>query len=124
MIWGVDMLAILLLCTLPLDLAKCDQADIVEINHHYDYDGRHVFTQSIWWELGDDSEFVVIDWRMQKLQDLTPIPTRGGYLQVWEDGERIRVVRSRHYRETWTQYDPELLDRERIPKEQRRELRR
>ena len=42
---------------------------------------------------------------------------------MWHDGEQIRQIRSKSIRETWTQYDPELVEREYLPKERRKELR-
>ena len=42
---------------------------------------------------------------------------------MWQDGEQIRHIHSKSIRETWTQYDPELVEREYLPKERRRELR-
>jgi hypothetical protein len=42
---------------------------------------------------------------------------------MWQDGEQIRHIRSKSIRETWTQYDPELVEREFLPKEKRKELR-
>jgi hypothetical protein len=47
----------------------------------------------------------------------------GGYQSVWQDGEVLRRVRAESMRETWTQYDPELIEREYLPRERRRELR-
>jgi hypothetical protein len=42
---------------------------------------------------------------------------------MWQDGEQIRHIYSKSIRETWTQYDPELVEREYLPKERRKELR-
>jgi len=42
---------------------------------------------------------------------------------MWQDGEQIRYIHSKSIRETWTQYDPELVEREYLPKERRKELR-
>ncbi len=41
---------------------------------------------------------------------------------IWNDGEILRHIRAASFRETWTQHDPELLEREYLPKEERREL--
>jgi hypothetical protein len=64
-------------------------------------------------------------WRLVK--NPAQLPQRdwkdGGYLAVWQDGEVLRHVHGQSMRETWTQYDPELIEREYLPKEQRRELR-
>lgn len=42
---------------------------------------------------------------------------------ILEDGDNLRKISAPVFRETWTQYDPELEDREYLPKEQRTELR-
>ena len=51
----------------------------------------------------------------------------GGYVALWQDcgqgGEILRRVHSQSIRETWTQHDPELVEREYLPKERRKELR-
>jgi hypothetical protein len=49
--------------------------------------------------------------------------TDGAYTAIWIDGEVLREVRAGSMRESWTQYDPELIEREFLPKEKRRELR-
>lgn len=45
-----------------------------------------------------------------------------GYSATWHDGELLRVIEAASFRETWTQYDPELVERDYLPKERRREL--
>jgi hypothetical protein len=47
----------------------------------------------------------------------------GGYSSVWHDGDLLRDVHAESMRESWTQYDPELIEREFLPKERRKELR-
>lgn len=48
---------------------------------------------------------------------------QGGYTcGPWEDQELMRIIHAAAFRETWTQYDPELVEREWLPKEKRREL--
>ena len=63
-------------------------------------------------------------WRLVKHP--SQLPQRdwetGVYQAMWQDGEQIRYICSKEIRETWTQYDPELLEREYLPKEKRREL--
>lgn len=69
--------------------------------------------------------FAVRAWRLVKHPSQRPTRDykNGGYTAVWQDGEIMRRVNAPSMRETWTQYDPELFDREFLPKEQRRELR-
>ena len=47
---------------------------------------------------------------------------RGDYVLLWHDGELLREVRAAAWRESWTQFDPEMHDRDRFPKSARRGL--
>jgi hypothetical protein len=117
--------ALAVLAVLPRFPIVEDRCDVVEVNHFYDADGRLVFDQVIYWDWCDDAErHQVRAWRLLKscLQWPARDWERGGYLAVWIDGERLRVVRSATMRETWTQYDPELLERQILSTEGRREL--
>lgn len=64
-------------------------------------------------------------WRLVKSPSQIPERDWGGrgYLASWTDGKLNRHVVAADYRETWTQYDPELAEREILPKERRRPLR-
>jgi len=103
-----------------------ESVDLIELNHFYDEHGRLVFDQVIFydWSLSE-SRYNVRAWRLVK--NPSQLPQRdwasGGYSAMWQDGEQIRHIRSKSIRETWTQYDPELVEREFLPKEKRKELR-
>jgi hypothetical protein len=130
-----------------------ESVDLVEVNHFYDEHGRLVFDQTIFYDWqrykiegtpgalerdeaqtasgGPSQEFgyrfQVRAWRLIK-NPQTQLPYRnwrqGGYTcGPWQDGETLRIVHARGFRETWTQYDPELVEREWLPKEKRKELR-
>src|SRR4029078_11352461 len=66
----------------------------------------------------------VIAWRL--IKNSTQIPQRdwenGGYSAMWYDGHQLRRIYAEAFRETWSQQDPELLEREYLPKEKRKEL--
>lgn len=116
------LLAALALAALPLDLVSLESADAVELNHFYDGDGRLVFDQVIFWEWhANEGAYRVRAWRLWKSPAQTPRRDffRGGYVTVWFDGERLRVVRTKSFRETWTQHDPELDDRQLLPAHER-----
>lgn len=102
----------------PQDVAE-DRVDAIEHNHFYDDQGREVFTQVIFW---DGCE--VVAWRLWRNDLQTPWRDwrRGGYVMIWNDADRLRVVRAPAMRETWTQHDPELENRERCPPHLRRGL--
>jgi hypothetical protein len=141
-----------LLSIIPHDSVFRESFDLVEYNHFYDEYGRLVFDQVIFYDWCEDftipaikeerhfetgellvegkdkevvSRYNVVAWRLVKHP--TQVPYRdwllGGYSIFWQDGEQIRLVNSKNYRETWTQYDPELVERTFLPKEKRRELR-
>ena len=118
-------LALLLLSVIPHDDVARESVDLMELNHFYDEHGRLVFDQVIFYDWSnDDARYQVRAWRLVK--NPAQIPQRdwknGGYFALWYDGEVLRYVRSKSDRETWTQYDPELVEREYLPKEQRKEL--
>ena len=110
----------------PQDDVVRESVDLIELNHFYDEHGRLVFDQVIFydWSAGE-ARYNVRAWRLVKNQ--AQLPQRdwrsGGYSAMWQDGEQIRYIHSKSIRETWTQYDPELVEREYLPKERRRELR-
>jgi hypothetical protein len=110
----------------PKDDVVRESVDLIELNHFYDEHGRLVFDQVIFydWSAGE-ARYNVRAWRLVK--NPAQLPQRdwrlGGYSAMWQDGEQIRYIHSASIRETWTQYDPELVEREYLPKERRKELR-
>jgi len=102
-----------------------EQVDLVEVNHFYDDQGRHVFDQVIFYDWAEGhSRHMVRAWRLVK--NPAQLPQRnwkdGSYTALWHDNEVLRKVQARSMRESWTQYDPELVEREYLPKEKRKEL--
>jgi hypothetical protein len=94
-----------------------ERVDLIELNHCYDDLGRHTFDQIIFYQWSPDyRRFHVIAWCLVE-NDLSRMPTKvpGGedYVVNWYDRDaRVqRQVRSNTYRETWTQSDPERLNR-------------
>lgn len=122
-------LTMALLCsalgTNPARHVTVDQVEVIEYNHFYDEQGRHVFDQLIFYDWSPrENRYQIRDWRLIKTVSQSPYydVNRGLYLATWHDGLTLRQVRAAAIRETWTQYDPELLERSVLPKEQRREL--
>ncbi|QDU93133.1 hypothetical protein [Lignipirellula cremea] len=108
------------------EIVVSEAVDLAEVNHFYDENGKLVFDQVIFYDWSDDeSRYHVRAWRL--LKHASQFPQRnwslGGYESVWRDGDVLRSVRASAFRETWTQHDPELLERAALPKEQRKELR-
>ena len=121
-------LAFALSLTIDHDLLIYDSVDVIEINHCYGSDGEKRFTQTIFWEWKNfypEGNYIVVDWRIVKDQP-QPHPrkdySKGGYTLIWNDQGTWRRVRSVSMRETWTQYDPELDNRQIFPTARRRGL--
>jgi hypothetical protein len=137
-------LVLLLLSILPSDHVVRESVDLMEVNHFYGDDCQPVFTQVIFYDWQDDvrlaeitetdehysrpgfrgSRYMVRAWRLIKSPNQVPIRDweGGGYTALWQDGEVLRKVHSPAIRETWTQFDVELVEREYLPKERRKEL--
>jgi hypothetical protein len=118
-----------LLCGVtPIENSVQDEVDLVEINHFHDEKGRLVFDQIIFYDWCPiQHRYNVRDWRL--LKNMGQIPVRdwrtGQFVAVWHDFKEknvLRTVRAASVRESWTQYDPELVEREFLAQEKRREL--
>lgn len=110
----------------PREDVASERVDLIEVNHFYDDQGRLVFDQLLFYDWShDDGRYQLRAWRMVK--NNTQLPQRnwqsGGYVATWQDGDVLRKISAASTRESWTQYDPELTEREFLPKEKRRELR-
>lgn len=103
-----------------------DRVDLIELNHFYNEHGQLVFDQIIFYDwCSAAARFQVRAWRMVKSPSQLPQRDwqRGGWSALWQDGDQTRLIYASAFRETWTQYDPELVEREYLPKERRKELR-
>lgn len=121
-----NLLAILLLSVVPQDCVARESCDLIEHNRFYDEHGRLVFEQVIFYDWSDpEARYHVRDWRLVKNAGQVPHVDHenGGYVAMWDDGDQMRRVHALSIRETWTQHDPELAEREYLPKENRAELR-
>lgn len=108
---------IIALSILPHEVAARDRVDLIERNHFHDGDGREVFRQEIGWDW-DGHQHRVVFWRLSSGMTFQERPPQ----LTWSDGRLVRQVRAVYWRETWTQFDPELLQREELPKNLRRGL--
>jgi hypothetical protein len=110
----------------PPEHIVSDHVDVIEINHFYDEHGKLVFDQVLYYDWSPaQSRYNVRAWRLLKTPAQIPRRDveRGDYVATWYDGESMRQIRATTVRESWTQYDPELVEREHLPKERRKELR-
>lgn len=114
-------LVLAVLTAIPPDLSIDDDVDLIEINHFFDENGKLVFDQVIFLDWSPDAgRYQVRAWRKLKRQQQVPIQeAAGGYLAVFHDGDVLRRVRAKSFRETWTQFDVELAEREHLPKDRR-----
>lgn len=102
-----------------------DACDLIEVNRFYDENGKLVFDQVIFWDWKPiEGEYHVAAWRLLKSEEQKPYrsPVCDCWETVWHDGDVLRRVRAPYVRETWTQFDPELANREMLKKEFRRDL--
>jgi len=102
-----------------------DTVDLVEVNHYHDARGEHVFDQLIFYDWSRQKRrFQVRAWRLIKSE--SQVPQRdyrlGNWLVRWHDDGILREVTATSRRETWTQFDPELIERENLPQEHRLDL--
>ncbi len=109
----------------PRDEATVERVDLVELNHCFDEYGRPAIDQLIFYDwCTTQCRFQVRAWRLLKTPAQLPRPdVAGGYVIRWQDGPVLRQIYAKQFRETWTQYDPELTEREFLPKDKRRDLR-
>lgn len=102
-----------------------DVVDLVEVNHYHDARGEHVFDQLIFYDWSSQKKrFQVRAWRLIKSESQLPRRDhrQGHWLVRWHDDGILREVTATSQRETWTQYDPELIERENLPQDQRLDL--
>ena len=84
-----------------------------------------VFDQVIFYDwCNQQCRYHVRAWRL--LKKPAQIPSRnwqhGDFVAIWQDNETLRRVRAQSLRQSWTQHDPELAEREYLPKEKRADL--
>lgn len=97
-----------------------DRVGLIELNHQYSYAGRYTYSQIIFWEFDPSTRRKhVRDWTL--LEPSSPIekcPLKNidtGIIESkWIDDKGVsRVVTSPDFLESWTQEDPERMDKKR-----------
>ena len=113
MMWLLQFLS-----TVPLEMPVTEQVDTIELNHFYDCEGRHVFDQAIVYGWNRATcRYDVRCWWIIKCEADEP---RRDMLRF--DGQVMRRVKAGRVFRSFTQYDPELNARQRVPVEERRGL--
>lgn len=101
------------------------EVDLVELNHFLDDNGREVFCQVVFFDWSRrNRQFEVRAWRLIKHPSQTPrqIPGTDAYVVRWQDKSITREVHAKSMRETWSQNDPERVNRAILPENERRPL--
>lgn len=111
----------------PEDIVR-DRVDLVEVNHFFDEAGNPKFDQVIYYRWSKErGRYDVVDYKQLSCRNQIPvrIGKLDGYLAIWHDKTDHYVLRAVHSRamiETWTQHDPEMVERKYLPKDRRAEL--
>jgi hypothetical protein len=115
----------------PLGSKACEeQVDLIELNHFHDCLGRHVYDQVIFYEWSPEKmEFHVRAWCLVEEREPTsrrPVRSYANdlYNVRWHDRDQNlqRSISSRHFRESWTQVDPERANKKVLDERQRTAL--
>jgi hypothetical protein len=114
----------LCLCVFALSSSKGtntaeEYVDLIELNHFYDHQGRHVYDQVIFYEHSPETgRFQVRAWCLIEDRDnLSRRPVKNvethRYQVDWFDNDQrlVRKITSRSFRESWTQIDPERANK-------------
>ena len=130
------MIALLMLCVVPLDSCARDSFDVVEVQAFYswcgseqengdvDYHLKPVFCQLLFrrWDY-ERGEHVIEAWRMVKpSMAYQYVHSRGVHEIRWFDGEIERVVQCRSVVFSAADFDSEVQERVSYPREWRRDL--
>ena len=119
------LILLALFSTITDENIQTQHIDVLELNHFYDENGRLVFDQYIFWEWDRFTKrFQIKAWRLKKPN--MPLDLKNKLIYVFEGNQRdkskIKKIYFYSFRESWTQYDPELLEREFLSREGRKEL--
>lgn len=109
----------------PENTVITDTVDIIELFHHYNRDGEKVADYLIFWNYYEDGSCHVVDWRKYDNQKIEYIWHSKRYEIIWHDYREnmiLRQVLSKFFMENHSCYDYEIIDREELPKENRRLL--
>jgi hypothetical protein len=105
----------------PVPVVVAEKVDLIEVNHYYDDRGNRVFDQVIYFDWSPEQfRFTARGYRLIKQETQVPVPVApGAYHSIWSDGDCLRDLRAAVSTETWLQWDPELAERNYLPKSMR-----
>lgn len=116
------LFVIAILAVVPQGNVAYDQVDVVEINHYYDSKGHLVFDQVVYYDFDfATARHQTRDWRLKKSEWQVPQKNwrTGKHVARWLDNGTRRTVEANEVRETWTNFDPEIVERDYVPREKR-----
>jgi len=97
--------------------------DLIELNHKYAADGKHTFSQVIFWQrLPQNGKYRVREWVIPDDRESLssfPVKRHGLYESQFVKNGIYYRVRSPLFRESWTMKDPEVEDGKIHPKHTR-----
>ena len=106
----------------PSSEIRTAKVDLIELNHFVDDEGREVFRQLIFYDWSESRKrFLVRSWRLVKSAEQVPKRTwkPSRHYVMWTENGSIRRVEAPQLRKTWSQKDPEKVNREFLPEDQR-----
>lgn len=122
----MTLIVLLIASVLPPRELPEDRVDAVELNHYYSENGKPIFDQLLFFDWCPvEHRYQVRDWRLVKNRAQIPRLEGSEYVAVWSDfkeEDAIRVTRAKVFYETWTQWDPEVYEREFLPDDKRKRL--
>lgn len=106
--------------------ATVDHVSVMEVNHLHDQTGRLVFSQLILYDWHPQRQWHhVVDWRLLPKGEQTYVLrdwSSDHYKLLLLEGRMVRRIVAKQTVETHTLVDPELAERDRMPREERRGL--
>jgi hypothetical protein len=99
---------------IQLPTAECD---VLEISHYYDDNGKPLLTQLIAWSWSDATgRHEIREWKIVGGFRDYPRQTPDGWIAHWSQN---RIARAKAFKESWWNFDIELIERQSTPREQR-----
>lgn len=113
------MLLAILLLVITSTPTSYHRIEILELNHLYDHKAKHVLDQYIFWGYYPAKDAIhVLDYRLVKSKKIVP----NGNVLILTDKIRVHKIYFKIFKETWTQTDPEVFDRQFVSIWKRKEL--
>ncbi len=127
--WMIGILSVAMSSTAGSKTCS-EQVDLIELNHFHDCLGRHVYDQVIFYEWSEEhQQYHVRAWCLvedREPENRRPIRsyTDDRYSVRWYDRDQNlnRCITSLHFRESWTQVDPERANKKLLDERHRTAL--